>query len=209
MRKVLVGFAASATLLLAFGAGQAHATALDVARNTSCGKATCFDDKGVFTQTFSADAFHGPVTIGQLLLDRGVLGALDGQTFRISFQLNGAELGTWGKYNMGGIGGEELSFAGQTFTWNPEAGDLVLLLEIVQPPKAGAGGGGFFAALGAPGEGEQGPPDDGQRGGDFGGVETEAVTAVPEPGAWALMITGFGLAGAMVRRRRAVLPVQP
>lgn len=34
-------------------------------------------------------------------------------------------------------------------------------------------------------------------------------TAVPEPGAWALMITGFGLAGAMVRRRRAVLPVQP
>ncbi|MDZ4376514.1 MAG: PEPxxWA-CTERM sorting domain-containing protein [Phenylobacterium sp.] len=28
--------------------------------------------------------------------------------------------------------------------------------------------------------------------------------AVPEPGAWALMIMGFGAAGAMVRRRRAV-----
>lgn len=28
--------------------------------------------------------------------------------------------------------------------------------------------------------------------------------AVPEPGAWALMITGFGLAGATLRRRRTV-----
>jgi len=30
------------------------------------------------------------------------------------------------------------------------------------------------------------------------------MAAVPEPGAWALMIGGFGLAGAMLRRRRAV-----
>jgi hypothetical protein len=29
-----------------------------------------------------------------------------------------------------------------------------------------------------------------------------AGTAVPEPGAWALMILGFGAAGAMLRRRR-------
>lgn len=31
---------------------------------------------------------------------------------------------------------------------------------------------------------------------------TLATTAVPEPGAWALMILGFGGAGAMIRRRR-------
>ena len=30
------------------------------------------------------------------------------------------------------------------------------------------------------------------------------VAAVPEPGAWALMIVGFGGVGAMVRRRRMV-----
>ncbi len=29
--------------------------------------------------------------------------------------------------------------------------------------------------------------------------------AVPEPGAWALMIMGFGGVGAMVRRRRMIL----
>ena len=34
---------------------------------------------------------------------------------------------------------------------------------------------------------------------------TSALAAsVPEPGAWALMILGFGGAGAVIRRRRAV-----
>jgi hypothetical protein len=32
-----------------------------------------------------------------------------------------------------------------------------------------------------------------------------SVAAVPEPGAWALMILGFGAAGAVLRRRRTVL----
>jgi hypothetical protein len=35
-------------------------------------------------------------------------------------------------------------------------------------------------------------------------VETAASAGVPEPGAWALMILGFGAAGAMLRRRAAV-----
>lgn len=207
MRKGLTVLAASAALSLALAAGPANAaTVLDVAWNTGCGKASCFDDKGVFTQTFSSGAFQGPVTVGQLLMDRGVLGALDGETFRISFQLNGEELGAWGKFNVSGLAGDELSFGGETFTWNPEDGDLVLVVEIVAPPKPGAGG-GFFAALGAPapeqpderGDEEQPPVEGGRQ-----------VAVVPEPGAWALMITGFGFAGAMMRRRRgAVLPLQP
>ena len=32
-----------------------------------------------------------------------------------------------------------------------------------------------------------------------------AGAAVPEPATWAMMITGFGAAAAMMRRRRAVL----
>jgi hypothetical protein len=35
-------------------------------------------------------------------------------------------------------------------------------------------------------------------------IDPLATGAVPEPAAWALMITGFGAAGAMLRRRRAI-----
>lgn len=39
----------------------------------------------------------------------------------------------------------------------------------------------------------------------FGGMVADGgITSVPEPGTWALMIMGFGGAGAMIRRRRAV-----
>jgi hypothetical protein len=55
---------------------------------------------------------------------------------------------------------------------------------------------------------------------DFNGAKVSSITfqsgsnafefdglagVVPEPGTWALMIMGFGGAGAMIRRRRAAL----
>ncbi|RAK62551.1 hypothetical protein DJ019_18655 [Phenylobacterium kunshanense] len=154
------------------------------------------------------------MTIGQLLLERGVLGALDSKTFRLSFRLNGQELGTWGSFTMGGIAGDQLTFGGQEFTWNPEDGDLELILELIPPPKPGAGG--VFASFvnegpqgGFPDEEEPGGLPGGNPGGLPGG-EREPVpggnqtTAVPEPSAWALMIGGFGFAGAIFRRRRTL-----
>ncbi|MBW8815509.1 MAG: PEP-CTERM sorting domain-containing protein [Caulobacterales bacterium] len=36
-------------------------------------------------------------------------------------------------------------------------------------------------------------------------IQAFGSAAVPEPAAWAMMITGFGLAGALLRRRRATL----
>ena len=195
------------------------ATVLSVNWGDSCSKNTCFGDDGKHSRTFSAAAFKGPVTIGQLLMQRGVLGSLDGQTFRISFSLNGEEVGTWGHYNMSGIGGDQLGFAGESFEWNPENGDLVLTLALVPPPKAG-GGSGFYAApqefgadsddVGLAPSGSSCFRDDG-----LGDVEPgpdmqrgfAAAAIVPEPASWAMMITGFGLAGAALRRRRAILVV--
>lgn len=39
---------------------------------------------------------------------------------------------------------------------------------------------------------------------EFDGLAA-SVTAVPEPATWAMMIMGFGAAGAMIRRRRTIL----
>ena len=135
----------AAVSAIALGAPAQAATTLSAGWNEGCGKSTCFNEKGVFQQSFSAKDFGGPVTIGQLLLERGVLGALDGSTFQLSFALNGETLGTWGQYTMAGIGGDWLTFGGEGFTWNPDDGDLVLILALVPPPKPGAGR-GFFAS---------------------------------------------------------------
>ncbi|TAL28540.1 MAG: PEP-CTERM sorting domain-containing protein [Phenylobacterium sp.] len=204
MRTFLIAAAAMAAMTL--GASQVQAaTVLNVGWTTDCGKSTCFDENGQYRQTFSRGAFSGPVSISQLLMDRGVLGTLDGKTFRLSFQLNDEELGTWGQYNMGGIGGDQLWFGGEQFTWNPEDGDLVLVLQITPPPKPGAGGGLGGFALREDGDGESAPFDGGDEGdgGQPGG--REPVAAVPEPSTWAMMIIGFGLAGALIRRRAVVL----
>ena len=42
----------------------------------------------------------------------------------------------------------------------------------------------------------------GPKGGSFGGQLDFTVAAVPEPATWSLMIGGFGLLGAAMRRRR-------
>lgn len=199
MRTVLAFSAVVAATLLAASPATA-ATVLDVGVNEGCGKSTCFNEQGRFTQTWSAKDAAGPMTIGKLLLDRGVLGSLDGSIFRLSFKLNGEEIGSWGSFMMAGIAGDQLNFGGESFTWNPEDGDLMLVLEIVQPKSGGLFSASFRAPTNDETPGDErpeilDPPQD---------PVGRPVSAAPEPAAWALMIGGLGLTGATLRRRRLV-----
>jgi len=196
---------ALAALALGSCAGSAGAATLLASTDGGCGKTTCFNDNGVVTRTWSAKDFAGPVDISRLLLDRAVLGSLSGSTFRISFSLNGQELGTWGRFNMGGFDTDTLGLSGESFVWNPEDGDLVLTLALDPAPKPGVGGGAFFARdfdVGPPPP--QGLPDP-----TSPAMSRQAAmeaAPVPEPTAWALMILGFGTAGAMLRTRPRPAP---
>ena len=64
------------------------------------------------------------------------------------------------------------------------------VLGLLPPAPGGFGGGGGGGWL---------PPGGG--GGGGGGVTPPAPPAIPEPAAWAMMISGFGLVGAALRLR--------
>ncbi|WP_293678138.1 PEPxxWA-CTERM sorting domain-containing protein [uncultured Phenylobacterium sp.] len=188
----------------------AAVTVLDVGRSNDCGKTTCFNDQGAFTRTWSAVDVPGRTTIGKFLMDRGVLGDLDSRTFRVAFTVDGKEVGSWGAYTMGNIGGAVLGFDGLDFEWNPADGDLVLTLALVPLREAGAGGGGLFSGMASARFADDRPSQPGGVGFLPQGlappsspiVDRLVAISAPEPATWALMIGGFGLAGAALRRSR-------
>lgn len=105
------------------------------------------------------------------------LATVAGQSYRLSFRLGGA----WGEYFSVGFGdGEVMRFGDvwqglQAYTTIVTAGGDTSRLR--------------FAA---------------HNDNDYYVLDTVAVTMVPEPQVWALMVTGFVAAGVMQRRRRAV-----
>jgi hypothetical protein len=132
------------------------------------------------------------------------------------------------------LGGDVVRIGGQAFTWDGSMGDLILQIDLVIPDKgggggffAGGGGGGGGGALASMADGggfgssmsvaagapafsasELMPMNDvlmGAPHGGRGGIGFDPAVSAPEPSSWALMLLGFGTAGAMLRMRRRTL----
>jgi len=85
----------------------------------------------------------------------------------------------------------------------PAVGGMTYQLQLVFDPLLGSGGGKSFAFTGFE---HQDYPGSGNR--MLSGFATAGsidAVAAPEPGTWALMLAGFGLAGMALRRRSSPL----
>lgn len=210
-KSLVLTLTSLAALTVAAPTAQA-ATMLTVGPSTTCAASGCFGETTrTYKQTFSAAS--GPVDISSLSLFRGIVGDMQNHAVRISFETaDGRKIGSWGAYTLAMLGGEFVTLAGESFTWDAATmGDLVLKLDLLKPEKGGGfGGGGFGGGMSAfaPGaavsdDARFGPPRINVPGPEQQAVDLDvAVSAAPEPGAWALMILGFGGAGVMLRRRR-------
>jgi len=98
----------------------------------------------------------------------------------------GTELANFGTFSLGGAMPETLTLSGPAFNYNPTAGNLLMQVQVdsltfAEPYQS------FFQV-------------------DVTGASTSRFfdygAAVPEPGAWALMLVGLGGLGAALRSRR-------
>jgi hypothetical protein len=233
------GAFALAAAVIVLAAPAARAASVLSAQADCAATGGCFEaGSSTYKQVWKAGGVSGPVDVGALLLDRRILGAWQDQLFKVSFRLaDGTRVGDWGAFMIAGLNGEMVRLSGPGFTWDSSLGDLEMTLELAFPSQ-GAGGGGFpgqggpFGGDAFPGRGgpfssgapladpppfdppfnlpptsvlaQAADPD------DVAALAAEPLVGVPEPGAWALMLLGFGMAGALLRHGvRPVARLQP
>jgi hypothetical protein len=204
--------AVAATALFAIGA-QAHATVLV--------------DTGAPTGGVGGDSLYTNAPNDyQWLANRFTVGAADTITDISGFIGGNAGTFTIVLYdNTGGLPGAELHSAQATYdghesfeglsglNWSVAAADYWVAFEV----RAGDTLGGFMSTLNTPNPQPVGAFEYGAFGPQYNlsgvpiGVRIDGsgvaggTGGVPEPASWALMIGGFGLAGAALRRRRLAL----
>lgn len=132
------------------------------------------------------DRFHLTVAGGPVLLDESFSNFAN-YPGNSNFQSYGPNAS-----NPGRTGSDEALYGHLGYYWaNPEGGDTTYHLSYTFAPT------GASTTIVFTGLSNQGASD------EFFGIDNVTVTgAVPEPGTWAMMILGFGAAGAAIRRRR-------
>lgn len=211
-------FAIAAAVLMLAATPAAAVTVLAAAPSAACeGEGGCMMGANTYVRTISAADFAGGQNIASLVFDRSILEGREGAMFRITFWVGGEEMvGNFGSFVISGLAGDDLVLSGDDFWYDPAWGDLMIRVDIASdasgaglPPLPGLGApggdegdGSFASAFLLDDEFDPGSQNQEGEGGNGPPPLPNLVSPAPEPSAWALMIMGFGAAGALIRRRR-------
>lgn len=140
------------------------------------------------------------------------LNGSNGDTYVASGQLDASATGTASQWKVDDVTGKVTSDFGNSF-------DVLGLSGFMNRPQTFSLGSGRITAIDLAlatsnmffiVQGKRETGYDGSFGGEVFGAVTASITpsagAVPEPATWALMLVGFGAAGAALRRRRTMQP---
>lgn len=144
---------------------------------------------------YATFSFGGPTSVGSATLT---------WNFDSLFQSSAAQITLYVGNDADGAVTTLDRFMGTAINTSIYGGGELFSIDVTSYVNAALSAGQFFAARFEVNT----PPGDltGYRGGNFltpSVTFTQGTAGVPEPTSWALMISGFGLAGAALRRRRA------
>ena len=174
----------------------------------------------VYQQLYSSSAFSGPASITAVSFqsDPSLGGTVSGGNFTLSASTTSTTLAGINEFNFASniganntvvfSGGLSAHFVGGVLTipfstpffYDPAAGNLLLNFNI----SGLVPGGAFFDSNDGTSTVYSRAQNFGSSSVGWGLVTTfdTAVSGVPEPAMWGLMVVGFGIAGTTMRRRR-------
>jgi hypothetical protein len=236
-KQILRNFFAAALALAAFNA-PASATTITVGKadEGNCYPFSCGATDGItqYQQQYDKAAFNGPLTFNTLQFAQNYAygpsygipygSIIDSASYDVSFYLSnvgyyglssdlqanlGTFLGKLGTFTLGGAVSSVLNLSGNTITYDPSQGHLLMNVEIFGVTQTQGAYGTYQNFFNADGNTDVisrawTTATDGSVGNSRDALQTTfaLIPATPEPATWAMMVLGFGIAGAALRRRR-------
>ena len=122
----------------------------------SCGPS---DSVTIYQQVYNSTAFANPISISSINFFKDSGGQMDSATYKVSLSttlksvlgldnnyLNniGVDNVEFGTFNIGGAMPDVLNLAGNSFNYNPTAGNLLMTVEVLNPTNILGGYNSFF-----------------------------------------------------------------